>query len=127
MHCADCGHENAPRARRCAKCGSPLKAKCPDCKTSLPAGANFCPGCGRPVETAATVVAAKERRQVTVMFADLADFTTLVHKSDAEDILEIMGRLWVKVDELIAAHGGITEKHIGDAVIAIFGALEARE
>lgn len=74
-----------------------------------------------------TVVAAKERRQVTVMFADLADFTTFVHKSDAEDVREIMERLWVKVDELIAAHGGITEKHIGDAVIAIFGAREARE
>ena len=61
------------------------------------------------------------------MFADLADFTTFVHKSDVEDVREIMERLWVKVDELIAAHGGITEKHIGDAVIAIFGAREARD
>jgi class 3 adenylate cyclase/tetratricopeptide (TPR) repeat protein len=70
---------------------------------------------------------AGERRQVTVLFADLAGFTTFVHESDAEDVRDIMERLWVRLDELIAEHGGITEKHIGDAVLAIFGARQARE
>lgn len=70
---------------------------------------------------------AGERRQVTVLFADLAGFTSFVHKADAEDVRDIMDRLWLRLDELIAEHGGVTEKHIGDAVLALFGARQARE
>lgn len=130
MQCADCGHEYQTGARFCAQCGSLLSGQCPDCKASLPAGARFCPACGRQLKAPAqdaTVHPVSERRQVTVLFADLAGFTTFVHKADAEEVRDIMERLWVRLDEIIADHGGVTEKHIGDAVIAIFGARQARE
>jgi predicted ATPase/class 3 adenylate cyclase len=68
-----------------------------------------------------------ERRQVTVLFADLAGFTSFVHKSDVEDVRDYMSSLWGRLDDIIAAHGGLTEKHIGDAVMAVFGARQSRE
>lgn len=138
MFCPSCGHENPAEAPACSKCGAAFIAHCSGCGTELPPAARFCPGCGQsvasakgnPVATAKTPVAPpqpNERKQVTVLFADFAGFTTFVHKRDAEEVRDFMSSVWARLDDIIAAHGGITEKHIGDAVMAVFGARQARE
>ena len=71
--------------------------------------------------------AAGERRLVTVLFADVSGFTSISETMDAEDVSEMMNALWQRIDTLIASHGGRIDKHIGDAVMALWGADVARE
>ena len=66
-----------------------------------------------------------ERRQVTVLFADLVGFTALGNRFDPEEIHALLGRFFELVDRLVANHGGHVDKHIGDCVMAIFGAPTA--
>ena len=63
-----------------------------------------------------------ERRQVTVLFADLAGYTALSNELDAEDVHRLLGRFFSCIDRIIADHGGHVDKHIGDSVMAVFGA-----
>jgi len=67
------------------------------------------------------------RKQVTVLFADVTGFTTFAETMDAEDVARIMNELWTVVDQVILDHGGWIDKHIGDAVMAVWGAESARE
>ncbi len=62
------------------------------------------------------------RRQVTVMFADLSGFTTLSSELDAEDMHALLNEFFGKVDSVVEKYGGRIDKHIGDAVMAVFGA-----
>ncbi|MEM7423721.1 MAG: adenylate/guanylate cyclase domain-containing protein, partial [Pseudomonadota bacterium] len=62
------------------------------------------------------------RRQVTVLFADIAGFTDLSHRLDAEETHALLNDFFATADQIIAQHGGTVDKHIGDAVMAVFGA-----
>lgn len=62
------------------------------------------------------------RRQVTVLFADLTGFTKLSSERDAEDIHALLNAFFGKVDRAVEKYGGRIDKHIGDAVMAVFGA-----
>ena len=62
------------------------------------------------------------RRQVTVLFADLAGFTALSSRLDAEETHALLNRFFGTVDEVVRESGGSIDKHIGDAVMAVFGA-----
>ena len=66
-----------------------------------------------------------ERRQVTVMFADLAGFTRLSARLDAEEVHLLLDRFFATVDGIVLDHGGAIDKHIGDCVMAVFGAPRA--
>ena len=66
--------------------------------------------------------AASARRQVTVLFADLSGFTTLSTTLDAEVVHDLLQRYFSVVDAIIKGFGGTIDKHIGDAVMAVFGA-----
>lgn len=68
-----------------------------------------------------------ERRHVTVLFGDLCGFTSMSERMDPEDVSELMNLLWEHVDAAIVEHGGRIDKHIGDAVMAIWGADGSRE
>lgn len=70
---------------------------------------------------------ADERRQVTILFADLSGFTALAHSLDPEEVRELVGRYNALVDEIVVGYGGTVDKHIGDAVMALFGAPRAHE
>jgi class 3 adenylate cyclase len=70
---------------------------------------------------------AEERRQVTILFADLCGFTALSRTVDAEELRELIGRFTEIVDGIVLAYGGTVDKHIGDAVMALFGAPRAHE
>jgi class 3 adenylate cyclase/predicted ATPase len=63
-----------------------------------------------------------ERRQVTVLFADLAGYTELSSALDAEEIEVVLTAFFEVADAAIVEHGGIIDKHIGDCVMAVFGA-----
>jgi class 3 adenylate cyclase len=63
-----------------------------------------------------------ERRQVTVLFADLAGYTALTNELDAEEIQALLERFFDRVDRIVEEHGGYIEKHIGDCIMAVFGA-----
>ncbi len=62
------------------------------------------------------------RRQVTVLFADLSGFTQLSNRLDAEEVHALLQRFFAEVDDAVRAYGGSIDKHIGDAVMAVFGA-----
>jgi serine/threonine protein kinase/predicted ATPase len=69
----------------------------------------------------------EQRRQLTVLFADLAGVAALTEGEDAEDVSELMSSLWPLVDEAVESHGGIVDKRVGETLIALWGARAARE
>ncbi|MCG7403967.1 MULTISPECIES: adenylate/guanylate cyclase domain-containing protein [Caballeronia] len=63
-----------------------------------------------------------ERRQVAVLFADLCGFTQMSREIDAEEVLDVLDRYFEQVDRIVELHGGHVDKHVGDSVMAVFGA-----
>ena len=94
---------------------------CPRCRAELPAGARFCPQCGAS-QAAAAANPPGERRQVAVLFADLSGYTALSNELDAEEVHRLLSRYFELVDALVESNGGTVDKHIGDAVMGVFGA-----
>ncbi len=81
-------------------------------------------------ETRAALIArrtAEQRRLVTVLFADVVDFTVLSRALDPEDTRTTINAYFRRWHEQIAAHGGVVEKFIGDAVMAVFGLHRSHE
>jgi len=72
-------------------------------------------------------LAVDERRQVTILFADLCGFTALSGTLDPEELRALIGGYTALVDGIVLAYGGTTDRHIGDAVLALFGAPRAHE
>ena len=68
-----------------------------------------------------------ERRQVTILFADLCGFTALSQSLDPEEVRELVSRYTALVDGIVVGYGGTVDKHIGDAVMALFGAPRAHD
>jgi class 3 adenylate cyclase len=99
---------------------------CVRCATVNVDGARFCSGCGQPIEPSA-VRAQQARKTVTIVFSDLVDSTTLGESLDAESLIEVMDRYFGVVSEAIERHGGVVEKFIGDAVMAVFGLPRTQE
>lgn len=71
--------------------------------------------------------AGEQRRLVTVLFADLVGFTVLSRRLDAEDTREVVNAVFARWQRVIEEHGGVVEKFIGDAVMAVFGLRTSRE
>ncbi len=68
-----------------------------------------------------------ERKLITVLFADVSGFTAMAETLDHEIVSSVINSLWSRVDKAIQDHGGRIDKHIGDAVMALFGTPTARE
>jgi class 3 adenylate cyclase/tetratricopeptide (TPR) repeat protein len=130
--CAACGSVEQPGARFCGSCGAALYAKCPSCGEEQPASASFCAYCGSvlgsgPAGRASLLDERQERRVVTILFADLAGSTALGERLDPEDVRDVQSRLFELVNREVERYGGITEKFVGDAVLAVFGIPRAHE
>ncbi len=69
----------------------------------------------------------EQRKLVTVLFADLVDFTAMSRSRDAEDTRAIVNAYFLAWNRCIEARGGVVEKFIGDAVMAVFGLHRAAE
>ena len=134
MKCNKCGNENRDGRKFCGGCGEELTIKCPDCGFSNSAQDKFCGGCANPVYFAQSAKASSqmpgekhsqpsgELRQVTIMFADLAGYTRLSTEKDPEEIHHILSRFFEYADGALHSYGGRVDKHIGDAVMGVFGA-----
>jgi class 3 adenylate cyclase/tetratricopeptide (TPR) repeat protein len=75
-----------------------------------------------PAEAGPAMPIEGERRQVTVLFADLADYTWMTQEFGAEAMHDLADRFFGLADDLIERFGGTIDKHIGDCVMAVFGA-----
>jgi class 3 adenylate cyclase/predicted ATPase len=115
-------------------CGSALERRCLVCDTPLPPEARFCMSCGTPVEDVPRTAAAapapalpEERRQVTVVFADLSGYTAVAERMDPEAVKGLVERCLRRLGDEVERYGGTVDKYIGDNVMAIFGAPVAHE
>ena len=137
--CAHCGRENREGRKFCVGCGRPLAVEltCPSCGAPYEPDESFCGDCGTaltamppsPVATAAPPAPepVSERRLVSVLFADLVGFTTLSESRDAEEVRELLSRYFDTCRRLVGLYGGVVEKFIGDAVMAVWGTPVATE
>ena len=98
---------------------------CGNCGLENPEGAHFCNRCGNPLDT--TPARSAERRQVTVVFSDLAGFTAMSEHLDPEDVQGVMGEIFALATEIIERYSGRVDKLLGDAVMSVFGDPVAHE
>lgn len=123
MNCTACGAPAKPGQRFCTACGAALALVCGACGEPNPPGARFCGSCGSGLSAPAETRAPEgELRPVSVLFADLSGFTTLAGERDPEDVQRLLNDFFAIADGAIARLGGTVDKHIGDCVMAVFGA-----
>jgi len=130
--CSNCGTENRPGRKFCSACGTALAMACPACGAANEPDDRFCGECGTalegtPLTAAAGAGSVAERRLVSVLFADLVGFTTLSEARDPEEVRELLSRYFDTARTVIGRYGGVLEKFIGDAVMAVWGAPVANE
>jgi adenylate cyclase len=68
-----------------------------------------------------------ERREATIFFADVRDFTGLAARMEPERVVEWINALFERLVTVIRAHGGIVDKYVGDAVMAVWGSPIERD
>src|SRR5580692_9833948 len=145
--CVRCGRCGAPLGeghRFCEDCGAPAGG-CPSCGEPLTPGKRFCHACGAAVtEVAAASSAAgavpasdavsgrgrapvAERRVCSVLFCDVVGFTPLAEGRDPEAVRELLSEYFGVARTVVGRYGGVVEKFIGDAVMAVWGTPVASE
>jgi class 3 adenylate cyclase/tetratricopeptide (TPR) repeat protein len=150
MRCSSCHADNPTENRFCEQCGARLESCCPQCGTPMREGVRFCGHCGAalttplPVPPSSTpgtytpkhladkILTARsalegERRQVTVLFADMAGFTTLAEQRDPEEIHQIVNRCFDLMTAEVHRFEGTINQYTGDGIMALFGAPIAHE
>jgi class 3 adenylate cyclase len=99
---------------------------CGRCGQENPSDARFCNACAAPLAADAGG-AREERKVVTVLFADLVGFTARAERMDPEEVRRLLQPYHVRLRSQLERHGGMVEKFIGDAAMALFGAPVAHE
>jgi class 3 adenylate cyclase len=100
-------------------------ARCGSCGQENPDGFRFCGACG--AELTGGAPAREQRKTVTVLFCDVTGSTALGEQLDPESLRRTMGRYFEEIRRIVERHGGLVEKFIGDAVMAVFGIPLAHE
>ena len=154
MKCPRCQAENREGARFCRECGVTFAAVCSHCGTKVEAGSKFCDSCGAPlaatpaqpappsrfaspesytpkhlVEKILTSKSALEgeRKQVTVLFADLKGSMELLADRDPEEARKILDPVLERMMEAVHRYEGTVNQVMGDGIMALFGAPLAHE
>ncbi len=136
--CGSCGAQNPADSRFCGSCGASLERRqqCPSCGGDNPAGQRFCNFCGQQlVEAPAPEVRTEdeaapldgERKQVTVLFADVMGSMDMAEQTDPEEWRQIMQRFFALLSEGVRRFEGTVDKFTGDGIMALFGAPIAHE
>ncbi|MGD2270331.1 MAG: adenylate/guanylate cyclase domain-containing protein [Desulfobacterales bacterium] len=152
MICPNCEYENREGARFCKKCGTQLEQSCPSCGHPYQLDSLFCDECGHnlkpippkpPIDytdpqsytpkflaekilnTRSTIEG--ERKRVTVLFADVANYTAISEKLDPEEIHHIMDGCFKMLMDEIHRYEGTINQFTGDGAMALFGAPVAHE
>jgi class 3 adenylate cyclase/tetratricopeptide (TPR) repeat protein len=99
---------------------------CPNCGSNNPERARFCWSCGTAL-AGDSAPAAETRKTVTILFCDATSSTALGETMDPESLRNLMTRYFDVMREVIEFHGGVIEKFIGDAVMAVFGVPSIHE
>ena len=151
MLCPRCRTENREGRRFCSKCGAALAAVCPSCGFTNEPGDEFCGGCGarlgtpQPIEAKFTspdaytpkhlaekILTSKaalegERKQVTVLFADLKGSMELLADRDPEEARKLLDPVLQHMMEAVHRYEGTVNQVMGDGIMALFGAPLAHE
>src|SRR2546428_231394 len=144
-----CGHENPPGAKFCTECAAPLARWCAECGPEPPPTAKFCPECAAPLAAKPQAAAPDprtytpqhlaekilgsraalegERKQVTVLFADVKGSMDLAEQVDPEAWHAIMDRFFQLLAEGVHRFEGTVNQFTGDGIMALFGAPIAHE
>jgi class 3 adenylate cyclase len=152
MKCPKCQFENREAVKFCEQCGTKLELECPSCGAKLPLDRKFCGECGhdltakpqkppidysQPQSYTPKFLADKilttrssiegERKLVTVLFADVASYTSMSENLDPEEVHQIMDDCFKILMEEIHKYEGTINQFTGDGVMALFGAPVAHE
>src|SRR5262245_50601583 len=149
MRCGSCTVENPEHARFCLECGAQLGHRCAACGAELPGRAKFCLECGKPISTdslppapdprsytpkhlAEKILGSRsalegERKQVTVLFADVKGSMELAEQVDPEEWHHILDRFFQLLAEGVHRFEGTVNQYTGDGIMALFGAPIAHE
>ncbi len=152
MKCPKCQAENPEQNQFCRKCGTKLSMTCPNCSADVLLADKFCGKCGQdigkfieapeidfnqPQSYTPKFLADKilnirssiegERKLVTVLFADVANFTAIAEKLDPEEVHQIMDECFKILMDEIHQYEGTINQFTGDGVMALFGAPVAHE
>jgi len=142
--CPACQAENPVGAPYCARCAAELGHLCPTCGYVNPFGHRFCGQCGTRLEDSPTsngrgalTLQAQappgaqgpegQRRDVTILIADLSNYTATVHALDPEDAYTLVADYLGTLSRIVLEYDGTVHKYTGDGIIALFGAPEAHE
>jgi len=155
MICPRCRSENLSNAAFCDDCGARLESPCPKCGEPNRQTATFCRNCGQsinqtstsaPTSTAATpapetyvpkhlaekILTSRhslegERKQVTVLFADIRGSTSLLEGLDPEEGQKIIDPVLHVMMDAVHRYEGTVNQVLGDGIMALFGAPLAHE
>lgn len=152
MKCDRCGIENRNDRKFCQQCGTPLPHVCPNCGSANESDARYCGECGQFLNVEGQAIEKRyvparipvpeyllnkmqgshipiegERRQVTVLFADMQDYTPLAERLGEEKVYEIMNRVYARMLEAVHQYEGVVQELTGDGILALFGAPIALE
>jgi class 3 adenylate cyclase/tetratricopeptide (TPR) repeat protein len=131
--CSACGATMRPGAKFCAECGVGVVSRACSACGAAGEGGKFCAECGTPFSAGAPVgrpVGASpvaERRVTSVLFGDLVGFTPLSESKDSEEVRELLSAYFDRCRIIVGRYGGMVEKFIGDAVMAVWGVPLAHE
>jgi class 3 adenylate cyclase/tetratricopeptide (TPR) repeat protein len=150
MQCPECQYENPLGQKFCGQCGTRLAARCPGCGASNPPGQKFCGECGTSLTSAQTglkfgspetytpkhlaekILTSRsalegERKQVTVLFADLKGSMELLADRDPEEARKLLDPVLERMMEAVHHYEGTVNQVMGDGIMALFGAPLAHE
>ena len=153
MFCPRCQADNRAGALFCGECGAPIDVICAACGASVAATNKFCDSCGAslragapdrvparfasperytPAHLAERILSGKgalegERKQVTVLLADLKGSLELLADRDPEEAREVLDPVLERMMEAVHRYEGTVNQIMGDGIMALFGAPLAHE
>src|SRR5712671_5559642 len=128
MQCRVCAYENEAASRFCVACGASFAPVCVSCGRDYPETARFCAWCGQPRKPDGRVADVPgERKQATVLFADIAGSTARIAGLDAEAAMNFLHPIVMVMARAVNRYDGTVLRTLGDGLKAAFGVPHARE